>query len=255
MTQPHRPKGKPAGWSQVRGRDGAGRGGEGQSYKPRAAPTLDAGTDGEGEVRFRAWSQTGSWEDLVTEEEGAFGVQNQPSEARVSKLKHINKQAGRGCACELRAVVETQGIKAKATRGDNAVRSSSSPSAGAPAPLRTSSPASGTFPSSYDRRDPSACPEWGTLWRTWSRTPGAEEGVNHLWVPQIYALVASNVCTIQQECKDCTTIKHVMCPVMFYRCMLCQFFSLHKSLHKAALSGGNLVKFSRKEEETCCLFF
>lgn len=32
-------------------------------------------------------------EDLITEE-GVFGVQNQLSEARLSKLKYINKQAG-----------------------------------------------------------------------------------------------------------------------------------------------------------------
>lgn len=51
------------------------------------------------------------------------------------------------------------GGEAKATRGDNAARSSFSPSAGAPVPLRTSSPASGISPSSYGRRDPSACPE------------------------------------------------------------------------------------------------
>lgn len=49
--------------------------------------------------------------------------------------------------------------KAKATHGDNAVLSSFSPSAGALVLLRTSSPASGTSPSSYDHRDPLACPE------------------------------------------------------------------------------------------------
>jgi len=88
-------------------------------------------------------------------EESVFGVQNQPSEARVSKLKYMKKQAGGGCA----AWRWRRGGNAKATRGDNAVRSSSSPSAGDPVLPRTSSPASGTFPSSYDHRDPWVCPE------------------------------------------------------------------------------------------------
>ncbi len=58
------------------------------------------------EQMAREWqgpSQTGLGEDLVTGE-GVFGVQNQPSEARLSKLEYINKQAGGGCACDLRAV-------------------------------------------------------------------------------------------------------------------------------------------------------
>ena len=46
---------------------------------------------------------------------------------------------------------------AKAIHGENADHSSCAPFAGAPVPLHTSSPASGTFPCACDRRGPSAC--------------------------------------------------------------------------------------------------
>lgn len=51
--------------------------------------------------------------------------------------------------------------KAKATHGDNASRSSFSPSAGAPVRLHTSSLASDISPVAFDHRDPLACPELG----------------------------------------------------------------------------------------------
>lgn len=65
----------------------------------------------------------------------------------------------RACCGDVRVGVGGCRREAKATRGDTAARSSSSPSAGAPARLRTSSPASGTSPSSCGRTGPWACLE------------------------------------------------------------------------------------------------
>lgn len=124
----------------------------------KSSANTGCGADAEGVVRVRTRAEADFGEDPVTEE-GVFGVQTQPSEAKLSKLEYRNKQAGEAVpvTSAVWRVAESEG-KAKATRGDNAVRSSSSPSADAPALFRTSSLASGTFPSAYDHRDPSACP-------------------------------------------------------------------------------------------------
>lgn len=67
--------------------------GSGLELGTKGSANAGHGTDGEGVARVGARSQTGLGEDLVTEG-GVFGVQNQPSEAGLSKLKYISKQAG-----------------------------------------------------------------------------------------------------------------------------------------------------------------
>lgn len=77
-------------------RDQGGMGRKGSEPKSKSSAKTGRGADGEGVVRVSAraearqvWRGRGG---LITEE-GVFGVQNQPSEARLSKLKYINKQA------------------------------------------------------------------------------------------------------------------------------------------------------------------
>lgn len=57
-------------------------------------------TDGKGVVRARAWAearQVRRVEGGLITEEGVFGVQNQLSEATLSKLKYIKSRQGRLC--------------------------------------------------------------------------------------------------------------------------------------------------------------
>lgn len=91
-------EGAEAGWRRVSG--------------PETTSGADTGhgTDGEGSGQGRSLKpdRFGKREDLGTEE-GVFGVQNQLSEARLSKLRYIDKQAWGGRACELRAAQRVTG--------------------------------------------------------------------------------------------------------------------------------------------------
>lgn len=186
---------------------------------------------------------------------GVFGVRNQPSGATLSKLKHISKQAGGGCACELGAV-SVEGLKLRPLMVIT-------PSFLLPLLLQVSQLWFVHRLLHQVLLPPHAIAE--TLGHVWDEV--RYEGLDAVHQVLREALISYELPSTDLTSFSCQYVLHssismtritpkegLLCS-LFYRCMFCQFSWLYKSLHKAVLLEEHLDNYSRKEERNMVPIF